>query len=172
MLLPKDLWNESMLNIIVCIKSVPGFVTSASIARSGETLEPSVRSYCINETDEYAIDEALVLRNKYGGQVTVLSAGPILAEEKLQTAIAKGADKAIRVDLNSNNPEIISLALSEAIRKLKFDLILTGLESSDNLAAQVGSSLAERLEIPFLFAATRIELIPESRLARVTKRAG
>ena len=161
-----------MLNIIVCIKSVPGLIAGASITNDGKSLEPVVRSYCINETDEYAIDEALVLRNKYGGQVIVLSAGPISAEEKLQTAIAKGADKAKRLDVNSSNPEITSMALSEVIRKLKFDLILTGLESSDNLAAQVGSSLAERLGIPFLFAATGIELLTENQVARVTKELG
>jgi electron transfer flavoprotein beta subunit len=160
-----------MLNIIVCIKSVPGNIAGVNIGKEG-TLEPAVRSYCINETDEYAIDEALALRSKFGGQVTVLSAGPMSAEEKLQTAVAKGADKALRVDLPSNDPGIVSLALSEAVRRLKFDLILTGLESSDNLAAQVGTALAERLGIPFLFAATGIEILPEAKAAKVTKELG
>jgi electron transfer flavoprotein beta subunit len=161
-----------MLNVIVCIKSVPGNFASVVVGKEGKSLEPVVRSYCINETDEYAIDEALALRSKHGGQVTVLSAGTMLAEEKLQTAVAKGADRAIRLDLPSNDPQIISLALSEAIRKLKFDLILTGLESSDNMAAQVGTALAENLGIPFLFAATGIEISAGSNFARVTKELG
>ena len=160
------------MNIIVCIKSVPGLITGLSISQNGERLEPVVRSYCINETDEYAIDEALVLREKYGGQVTVISVGPASAEESLQAAVAKGADKALRIDIPATDSEITSMALAESISKMQYDLILAGLESSDNLASQVGIATAERLGIPFVFAATQIEIIPEGKTARVTRELG
>jgi len=147
-------------------------MTGVNIDKTGEKLEPVVRSFYINETDEYAIDEALALRNKYGGQVTVISSGPVSSEEKLQIAIAKGADKALRIDLSSADPVMISSTLAEHIRKVKYDLVLTGLESSDNLAAQVGIATAERLGIPFLFAATQIEILSGGSTARVTKEMG
>jgi electron transfer flavoprotein beta subunit len=160
------------LNIIVCIKTVPGTITGATIGDNGERLEPVVRSYCINETDEYAIDAAIALRNKYSGKVTVLSAGPMTSEEKLQIAIAKGVDKALRIDMNSSDPQQISQALCETINTLSFDLILTGLESSDNLSAQVGALTGAKLNIPFLFAATKIELNSATKCLTVTKELG
>lgn len=160
------------MNIVVCIKTVPGTITGLSIAQNQKQLDPVVRSYCINETDEYAIDEALALRNLLGGQVTVLSVGPISFEEKLQVAVAKGADRAIRIAAPAYDPGSVSAALAEAIRGLKHDLVLCGLESSDHLGAQVGVATAARLGIPFLFAATKIEVAAGSRTARVTKELG
>ena len=160
------------MNIVVCMKTVPGTMTSLSISQAKNQLEPVVRSYCINETDEYAIDEALALRSLVGGQVTVLSAGPISFEEKLHVAVAKGADRAIRISAPAYDPDSASAALTDTIRGLKYDLVLTGLESSDNLAAQVGISTAARLGIPFLFAATKIEIAAGNRVVRVTKELG
>lgn len=160
------------MNIVVCIKSVPGIITSVNISQTGERLEPIARSFFINETDEYALEEALALRNRYGGSVTAVTVGPTSSEEMLQVALAKGADKVLRVDLSSDDPKIISLALAGAIRRMNYDLVLTGLESSDNLSAQVGAATAERLGIPFLFAATRIEMVPGNNLANVTKEIG
>jgi electron transfer flavoprotein beta subunit len=160
------------LNIVVCLKSVPGIITNVAISEGGARLQPTVRSYYMNETDEYALDEALVLRKEIGGDVTAITVGRLSSEEMLQVALAKGADKALRIDMSSDDPETTSLILAEAIRRLKFDLILTGMESSDNLAAQVGIATAERLGIPFLFAATRIEITPADRVARVTRESG
>ena len=160
------------LNIIVCVKSVPGIITGLNISDAGDRLEPKVRLESMNESDEYALEEALVLRKENGGTVTAITAGPASSEEIMRTALAKGADKALRVDMSSNDPVITSVVLAEAIRKMDFALILTGLESGDNLAAQVGIATAERLNIPFLFAATRIEIISAGKAARVTKEIG
>jgi electron transfer flavoprotein beta subunit len=160
------------LNIVVCIKSVPGYITGININQTGERLEPAARTYCINETDEYAIDEALVLRSRHGGRVTVISAGPVSSEEQLRVAIAKGADQAFRIDLSTDDPEITSKALSGTIHEMQYDLVLTGLESVDTMAAQVGVATAEMLGIPFIFAATKIEVIQEHNTAIVTKELG
>jgi electron transfer flavoprotein beta subunit len=168
----REIENVRKMNIVVCIKSVPGDITNIAIGEGGYRLQPAVRSYYMNETDEYALDEALVLRGKAGGNVTAITVGPISSEEKLQAAAAKGADKALRVDIASNDPETISLALAETIRQRSYDLILTGMESNDNLAAQVGIATAERLGIPFVFAATAIEFTSNNTVARVTRESG
>jgi electron transfer flavoprotein beta subunit len=160
------------LNIIVCLKSVPGIVTGVAISETKDSLKPTIRSMYMNETDEYALDAALVLRKECKGNVIAVTVGPNTAEEMLQTAVAKGADKAVRIDALSNDAETTSLLLAEAIRRMDFGLILTGLESSDNLAAQVGIATAERLVIPFLFAATKIEINTADKVARVTRESG
>ena len=160
------------MNIVVCLKSVPGIITDVSIGETGDRLQPKARSYYMNETDEYALDEALVLRKEIGGDVTAITVGPLSSEEILREALAKGADKAMRIDMSSDDPATTSLVLAEAIRRMDFDLILTGMESSDNLAAQVGIATAERLGIPFLFAATRIEITPADKVASVTRESG
>ena len=161
-----------MLNIIVCVKSVPGIITNVTISEGGDRLDPVVRSLYMNETDEFALEEALVLRKENGGQVTAITVGPSSSEEMLYAAIAKGADKAVRIDVPFADPETTSMVLAKAIRTFNFDLILAGLESSDNLAAQVGVSVAERLGIPFIFAVTKIEMISARKVARVTRELG
>lgn len=160
------------MNTIVCIKSVPGIITNVSISEAGDRVEPVVRSLYMNETDEYALEEALVLRKENGGEVTAITVGPSSSEKMLYDAVAKGADRAVRIDVASDDPEITSLVLAEAIRRSNFHLVLTGLESSDNLAAQVGVSVAERLGIPFIFAVTKVEMTCACKVARVTRELG
>lgn len=160
------------MNTIVCIKSVPGIITNVGISEAGDRVEPVVRSPYMNETDEYALEEALVLRKENGGEVTAITVGPSSSEKMLYDAVAKGADRAVRIDVASDDPEITSLVLAEAIRRSNFHLVLTGLESSDNLAAQVGVSVAERLGIPFIFAVTKVEMTCACKVARVTRELG
>lgn len=160
------------MNIVVCIKSVPGAITKWEIGDTRDHLKFVSRSVYMNETDEYALDEALSLRKEYGGKITVVSVGRVSSEETLRTALAKGADKVIRIDSVSDDPIITSRILAEAIRRMDYDLVLAGLESSDNMAAQVGTATAERLGIPSLFSATEIEITADGSAAIVKKEVG
>lgn len=161
-----------MLNTIVCIKSVPGYITSAKISDGGDNVVPAIGSLCMNESDEYALEEALVLRTRNGGEVTAITAGPPSFEDILFTSVAKGADRAVRVNIAQADVEVTSKLLALAISRFNFNLVLTGLESSDNLAAQVGVSVAERLKIPFLFGVNRVEIASGHNSATVTKELG
>jgi electron transfer flavoprotein beta subunit len=105
----------------------------------------------MNEPDAYALEEALRLKEKHGGEVVVCSAGPTRVAQVLREALARGADRAIHVEddrFASADAFATSEALAAAMREQKFDLILTGLQSDDHGFAQVGVVLAEKLGLP------------------------
>ena len=110
-------------------------------------------SFEMNEPDAYALEEALRLREKHGGEVVVCTAGPARASQVLREALARGADRAIHVEHDrlssiTTDPFVVASALADAVRDEKFDLVLTGLQSDDQGAAQTGVILAERLGLP------------------------
>ncbi len=108
-------------------------------------------SFELNEPDAYALEEALRLKEKHGGEVVVCSAGPARATQVLREALARGADRAIHVEsdtLASADGFVIADALAAAVRDEKFDLVLTGLQSDDQGFGQVGVVLAEKLGMP------------------------
>jgi electron transfer flavoprotein beta subunit len=103
----------------------------------------------MNEPDAYALEEALRLREKQGGEVVVCSAGPSRVAQVLREALARGADRAIHVEddgLGSADAFVVASALAGAMQDEQFDLILTGLQSDDHGFAQTGVILAERLD--------------------------
>jgi electron transfer flavoprotein beta subunit len=105
----------------------------------------------MNEPDAYALEEALRLKEKHGGEVVVCSAGPARVAQVIREALARGADRAIHVEddtLASADAFVTSGALAAAMKDEKFDLVLTGLQSDDQGFAQVGVILAERLGMP------------------------
>ena len=110
-------------------------------------------SFEMNEPDAYALEEALRLREKHGGEVVVCTAGPARASQVLREALARGADRAIHVEDDrlasiATDSFVVAGALADAVRDEKFDLVLTGLQSDDQGAAQTGVILAERLGLP------------------------
>ena len=145
------------MNIVVCCKAVPGLVTDLKIAADGKSLQYQGQLLAINECDEYALEEALDLKRKHGGQIMAISMGNIKALDILYYALAKGADKAIRVDCETHDPRVASTVLAAALRKLDFDLVLTGTQSRDTLGGQVGIATANRLGIPFAYAVVAVE---------------
>ena len=107
----------------------------------------------MNEPDAYALEEALRLREKHGGEVVACTAGPSRASQVLREALARGADRAIHVEDDrlasiGTDSFVVAGALADAVRDEKFDLVLTGLQSDDQGAAQTGVILAERLGLP------------------------
>ncbi len=145
------------MRTVVCVKAVPGYIIKQRISERQDSVEYEAGSIIMNESDEYALEEALALKKELGGEVSVITAGPVQSQQVLYAGLAKGADRAVRVDTNFADCERIARILAEAIRRIDYDLIMTGVESSDNMAAQVGVSVAERLGIPSAYAVTKIE---------------
>jgi electron transfer flavoprotein beta subunit len=152
------------MNIVVCCKSVPGLVTDLKVADDGKSLQYQGQLLAINECDEYALEEALVLKKAHGGQITAVSMGSIKSQDVLYYALAKGADKAVRVDCDNHDPRIASAALAGALKKLQFDLVLTGTQARDTLSGQVGIAAATQLGLPFAYAVVGVDVINDKTI--------
>jgi electron transfer flavoprotein beta subunit len=140
------------MNIVVCCKAVPGLVTELKVNADGKSLHYQGQLLAINECDEYALEEALALKRAYGGHITAISLGGIKVLDILYYALAKGADRAVRVDFETHDPRLASTALAATLKKLEFDLVLTGTQSRDTLGGQVGVAVAALLNLPFAYA--------------------
>jgi len=150
------------MNIILCVKQVPD-VTEADIRirKDGKDIEKEDLEMVINEWDNYAVEEAVRIKEKYGGKITVITLGDEESEDVLRRALAMGADEAIRIDeegFEGSDPKGIAIGLYHVIKDLPFDLILTGAQSSDMGWAQVGVLLAGMLNIPYATLAVQIEI--------------
>lgn len=150
------------MNIIVCIKRVPETADAdVIIDKSGKDIEKGGLAFDLNEWDSYAIEEAILLKEKFGGSVTVLSMGGEESNESLRKCLAMGADEAIRLTdpaFEGSDGYVTARILSEVIRKLPYDLILTGTQAEDDGYGQVGVVLAELLGIPHASVVNRIEV--------------
>lgn len=146
------------MNIIVLLKRT--FDTEEQIVIREGRLEEDGVEYIINPYDEYAVEEAMKLKEEHGGEVTILSVGPAEAEKQLRTALAMGADKAFLVDVGERwlDERAISLIVQKMIQDQPFDLILAGNVSIDNGAAQVALRVAELLDIAHASAITKLTL--------------
>ena len=147
------------MKILVCMKQVPQKDAPLKLNESGTWIREDV-SYEVNEPDAYALEEALRQKEKHGGEVVVITAGPARAQQVLREALAKGADRAIHleddrfVNMDSFN---IARAIAAAIKDDQFDLVFTGLQSDDFGAAQTGVILAELLGWPHATIIMQIE---------------
>ena len=147
------------MNIIVCIKQVPA--KDAPLSINGNWIKESDIGFEMNEPDSYALEEALRLKEKHGGEVIALSMGPERVKQTIKEALAKGADRAIHVaDDNFAQLDPLGAAtyLSAAIKKEKFDLVLTGLQSDDHGFGQTGVLLAGLLDLPHATIIMAIEV--------------
>jgi electron transfer flavoprotein beta subunit len=160
------------MRVIVCCKAVPKGTSNIKLSETGGRVEYEADSLVMDESDACALEEALVLKKELGWDITVLTVGSLKSQEMLHVAIAKGAGKAVRIDADSGNSAIVARAMAEAIKQMEYNLVLTGVESSDNMAAQTGVSLAGRLGIPYAFAVTKIEIEQEKNLVKATKELG
>jgi electron transfer flavoprotein beta subunit len=153
------------MKIIVAIKQVPLRDSQFHVNASGKWIDETDLSFEINEPDDYAIEEALQLREKNGGEVVVLCAGPARAAQTIREALAKGADRAIHIEaddlssgLRSSDTLGVAKLLSAAAAPEKPDLILTGLQSDDLGAGQTGVVMAELLGVPHSTIIMQVEV--------------
>jgi electron transfer flavoprotein beta subunit len=158
------------MKIAVCVKQVPTRDWQPRLNESGTWIREQDATYEMNEPDAYALEEALRLKEKLGGEVVVCSAGPARVAQVLREALARGADRAIHVQddaLAAADAFVVSAALAGAMKDESFDLILTGLQSDDQGFAQTGVVLAERLA--FSHATIIMEVQVEGATLRVKR---
>jgi electron transfer flavoprotein beta subunit len=148
------------MKIVVCVKQVPARDSQLRREASGRWVEERDLTFEINEPDAYALEAGLQLKEKHGGEVVVLTAGPSRAAQSIREALAKGADRAIHVEEeNLAAWDTLSLAalLARAVEGEKPDLILTGLQSDDLGYGQTGVVLAELLGLPHATIIMQVE---------------
>src|ERR687893_10179 len=140
------------MKIVVLMKQVPNKDAVMRVRGDGKWVEEGDLSFEVNESDGYALEEALRLKEKKGGgEVIVCSMGPQRVKTVIKDALARGADRAIHVvgdNLQSLSPYAAASVLADAIREEQADLILTGLQSDDYGYAQTGVIMAELLGLP------------------------
>jgi electron transfer flavoprotein beta subunit len=155
------------MNILVLLKQT--FDTEEKIVIDNGGISEEGVKFIINPYDEYAVEEAVKLKEEHGGEVTVITVGPSRAEEALRTALAMGADKAVIVDdVNLFGDEyIIAKVLEAVVNRREYDIILGGYMAVDDGSAQVGPRLAEHLGIPHV--STIINLQVDGKTARVER---
>ncbi len=148
------------MNIVVCVKQVPDTAVERRLTPEG-TLDRAALDGLINELDEYAIEEGLKIAEAHGGEVTILSMGPAKASESVRKALSMGAHKAVHVvddGLAGSDALGTSLVLAEALRHVGFDLVVCGSESTDARTGVVPAMLAERLGVPQLTLASKVDI--------------
>jgi electron transfer flavoprotein beta subunit len=150
------------MNIVVCVKRVPDTAEAdVFIDKTGKDIDKSGLVFDLNEWDSYAIEEAILLKEKLGGTVTVLSMGGEESNETLRKCLAMGADEAIRLTdpaFGGSDGYATAKVLAEAIRKISYDLIFTGTQAEDDGYGQVGVALGELLGVPHASLVTRLEI--------------
>jgi electron transfer flavoprotein beta subunit len=149
------------MNIVVCVKQVPDTWAERTLRADDSRLDRASVDGVINELDEYAIEEGLRLAEAHGGEVTILSMGPEKASESIRKALSMGADKAVHlVDdaLEGSDALATSLAMATVLQRTGFDLVILGSESTDARMGVLPAMLAERLGVPQLTLASKVEI--------------
>jgi len=147
------------MNIVVLVKQVPDSGASRDLNANDYTVERASANNVINEMDEYAIEEALKIKEAHGGEVTVLTMGPAGATEAIRKALSMGPDKAVHVQddaLHGSCAVVTSKVLAAALGRLNADLVLCGAESTDGRVQVMPHMLAERLGIAALTGARKL----------------
>jgi electron transfer flavoprotein beta subunit len=148
------------MNIVVCMKQVPDTASERTLRPADSTLDRDAADGLINELDEYAIEEGLKLAEAHGGEVTILSMGPQRASESIRKALSMGADKAVHLlddGLAGSDALGTSAALAAALSRIGFDLVILGSESTDARTGVMAAMLSERLGVPQLSLASKVE---------------
>jgi len=148
------------MNIVVCIKQVPD-TTEVKLDPITNTLIREGVPSIINPDDKSGIEAALVLKEKVGGKVTLVSMGPPQADVALREGLAMGADEAILISdraFGGSDTWATSSTIAAALKKLDFDVIITGRQAIDGDTAQVGPQIAEHLGIPQVSYAEKVDV--------------
>jgi electron transfer flavoprotein beta subunit len=149
------------MNIVVCVKQVPDTATERKLKSSDSTLDREAVDGLMNELDEYAVEEALRIKEAHGGEVTVLTMGPSAATDTIRKALSMGADKAVHlVDdaLHGSDALQTSYAIQQVLGRTGFDLVILGSESTDARTGVLAAMLAERLGAAQVSLANKVEI--------------
>src|SRR4051795_2802707 len=147
------------MNIVVLVKQVPDSGSERNLDPADNTVARAGADNVINEMDEYAIEEALTVKEAQGGEVTVLSVGPGSATDAIRKALSMGADKAVHVvddAIHGSDALQTSAVLAAALQRIEYDLVLCGAEATDSQMSVMPALLSERLGIPQLSGARKL----------------
>ena len=147
------------MKIVVLVKQVPDTWAERKLNDTDKTLDRASVDVVMNEIDEYAVEEALRIKEAQGGEVTILTMGPDRAIETIRKALSMGADKAVHLSdeaLHGSCAIQTSYAIAKVLETLEYDLVLLGSESTDARLAIMAPLLAERLGLPQLSGARKV----------------
>ena len=164
--------KEDKVNIIVCLKQVPDTESQIKIGSDGKSIVTDDIKWVMNPYDEYGVEEALRLKEKHGGEVTVVGLGPKRVTESLRTALAMGADKGILISdeaLDGSDSLGNAKAIAAAIKDLDYDLVFTGQRGVDDDLGLVGATIAELLGIPQLSLINKVEVAEDGKSVKVER---
>jgi electron transfer flavoprotein beta subunit len=160
------------VNIIVSLKQVPDTETQIKVAPDAQSIVKDDIKWVMNPYDEFGVEEALQLKEKFGGEVTVVGLGPSRVTESIRTALAMGADKGILINdpaLEGSDSIAVAKALAAAIKDLDYDLIFTGQRGVDDDMGLVGASLADFLDIPHISLIVKVEVSDDGKSVKVNR---
>jgi len=159
------------MDIIVCVKHVPETAESdLKIAANAKSIEKTGLVFDINEWDDYGVEEAVRLKEKHGGTVTVITVGSEEADSTLRKSLARGADKGLRLadpKFEGSDSYAVAKILARAIKNLPFNVIITGTQASDDGNAVVGPMLARLLGVPHVTMVKKLEI--NDQIAKVKR---
>ena len=148
------------MNIAVCIKQVPDTEAKIKISSDGKSIVEEGIKWIVNPYDEFAIEEALKITEKNGGEVTIISLGPSGIDKTIREALAMGAHKAIRIDSPTIpfDPSVIANALATVLKDRNYDLIFFGQRAIDSDHSQIPSMVGQALNLPCVPVVVKLEL--------------
>lgn len=149
------------MKILICISNVPDTTTKIRFVNDNTAFDSNGVQWIINPWDELALTRALELKEASGGaieKVSVISVGPQSAEPTIRKALAIGADDAFRVNAEPKDAYVVANQIAEAVKDLGYDMIISGIESSDYNGAAIGGMLAEFLGLPSVSSVSTIDV--------------
>lgn len=152
----------------MCVKQVPDTAATIKLDPSGKTISEENITYVMNPYDEYAVEEALRTKERFGGEVILVTMGPERAEEVLRTGLAMGADRGIHIQdpqLAGTDYSGTARVLAATIRTVPYDIIFCGKVAVDDNAGQIGPAVAELLGIPQVTAVAELEIAQDGKSA-------
>lgn len=155
------------MEILICVKRVPDTSENEiEVNRDGTDIERDDLVYSVNEWDNYAVEEAIQIRDKVGGSVTVVSVGDEEAEEVVRREMAMGADKGILLSddtFEGSDGKGVASIIKAEVEKGNYDLIMTGAQADEG-AGQVGGMLAAMLDWPYASLVNLIEIVDDKKI--------
>ena len=148
------------MKIIVCVRRVPDTATRVKISTDGKSIVTSDAEFVINPYEEYALEQGVQLKEKHGGEVTILTIGPEKSTSVILKALALGADKAIHLKSENfpDDPSAVARAIAAELKSVEFDVLLFGKKGVDDDNQQVGPMVAELLGIPCITQVVKLDL--------------
>jgi len=151
---------------------VPDTETQIKVGSDGKSIVTDDIKWVMNPYDEHGVEEALRLKEKFGGEVTVVGLGPKRVTESIRTALAMGADKGMLISdeaLEGSDSLAVAKALAAAIKELEYDLIFSGQRGVDDDMGVVGANIAELLDIPQLSVIDKVEVAEDGKSVKVNR---